>query len=119
MGPQIQMILVLKPSPIHSQITIQITFDETLHNFINKHIVDLENVQRNKKKEKDTDETQHNFINKHIVHLENVQRNKKKEKGTDETLHNFINKHIIDLENVQRNKKKEKGEFTGPQVSSN
>jgi len=64
------------------------------------------------------DETLHNFINKHIVHFPNVQRNKKKEKGTDETLHNFINKHIVDLENVQRNKKKEKGEFTG-QVSSN
>jgi len=28
------------------------TNDETLHNFIYKHTVDLENVQRNKKKDK-------------------------------------------------------------------
>jgi hypothetical protein len=28
------------------------SFDETLQNFINKHIIDLGNVQRNKKKEK-------------------------------------------------------------------
>ncbi len=34
-----------------------------------------------RKKEKGTNETLQNFINKHIVDLENVQRNKKKEKG--------------------------------------
>jgi hypothetical protein len=30
---------------------VEHTFDETLQNFINKHTIDLENVQRNKKKE--------------------------------------------------------------------
>jgi hypothetical protein len=34
-----------------------------------------------RKKEKGTNETLQKFINKHIVDLENVQRNKKKEKG--------------------------------------
>jgi hypothetical protein len=29
-----------------------VTNDATLHNFIYKHIIDLKNVQRNKKKEK-------------------------------------------------------------------
>jgi hypothetical protein len=33
------------------------------------------------RKKKGTDETLQNFINKHIVDLENVRRNKKKEKG--------------------------------------
>jgi len=33
------------------------------------------------RKEKGTDETLHNFINKHTVNLKNVQRNKEKEKG--------------------------------------
>jgi hypothetical protein len=63
-------------------------FGAILQNFSYKDTIDLENVQKNKKKEK----VENVQKNKKKEKVENVQKNKKKEK----------------VEKVQKNKKKEK-----------